>query len=153
MIGREESAHVRLPERSVSRQHARITAGQAGYVLQDLGSTYGSFVHGMRVRNVTLKDGDGVQFGKVQLIFRDGGLSRASASTRRVPADRFRTRALPLPLVNTLVKLADRRGVVYLLEAMKETPPDQHAKMLREDRKSTRLNSSHDQSSYAVFCL
>src|SRR3989440_9101096 len=28
-----------------------------------------------------------------------------------------------------------------------------HAKHLNRDRKSTRLNSSHDQISYAVFCL
>src|SRR2546421_5912309 len=30
---------------------------------------------------------------------------------------------------------------------LRRDPPD------REDRKSTRLNSSHDQISYAVFCL
>src|SRR2546428_13916230 len=29
----------------------------------------------------------------------------------------------------------------------------EQAKRLRGDRKSTRLNSSHDQISYAVFCL
>src|SRR2546421_10340570 len=28
-----------------------------------------------------------------------------------------------------------------------------HQKLLSRDRKSTRLNSSHDQISYAVFCL
>src|SRR2546421_3905143 len=28
-----------------------------------------------------------------------------------------------------------------------------HIEVLRRDRKSTRLNSSHDQISYAVFCL
>src|SRR2546428_4937715 len=30
---------------------------------------------------------------------------------------------------------------------------EQRAARLRADRKSTRLNSSHDQISYAVFCL
>src|SRR2546421_4864175 len=29
----------------------------------------------------------------------------------------------------------------------------QHSEPARRDRKSTRLNSSHDQISYAVFCL
>src|SRR3989440_2661679 len=33
------------------------------------------------------------------------------------------------------------------------TKPDDFGKLLEEDRKSTRLNSSHDQISYAVFCL
>src|SRR2546421_8037837 len=31
--------------------------------------------------------------------------------------------------------------------------PSHHRRELPEDRKSTRLNSSHDQISYAVFCL
>src|SRR2546428_9281039 len=30
---------------------------------------------------------------------------------------------------------------------------DEYARLGAEDRKSTRLNSSHDQISYAVFCL
>src|SRR2546430_9478309 len=32
-------------------------------------------------------------------------------------------------------------------------PPDQRDKLSLRDRKSTRLNSSHSQISYAVFCL
>src|SRR2546430_11962011 len=32
-------------------------------------------------------------------------------------------------------------------------PADVHRHFLRRDRKSTRLNSSHSQISYAVFCL
>src|SRR2546428_3720969 len=38
-------------------------------------------------------------------------------------------------------------GVPHLLEALHAVLSD------LEDRKSTRLNSSHDQISYAVFCL
>src|SRR5688572_32509753 len=34
-----------------------------------------------------------------------------------------------------------------------ETQPRPLADVLRRDRKSTRLNSSHSQISYAVFCL
>src|SRR2546430_10238804 len=30
---------------------------------------------------------------------------------------------------------------------------ERHARQLHQDRKSTRLNSSHSQISYAVFCL
>src|SRR5258707_11873545 len=33
------------------------------------------------------------------------------------------------------------------------TVPENHDKINREDRKSTRLNSSHANISYAVFCL
>src|SRR5689334_23535786 len=40
------------------------------------------------------------------------------------------------------------------LSARRKRPPPRHlASRLREDRKSTRLNSSHSSISYAVFCL
>src|SRR3712207_7327723 len=35
----------------------------------------------------------------------------------------------------------------------REDPPDVQAQNTRRDRKSTRLNSSHANISYAVFCL
>src|SRR2546430_5640544 len=37
--------------------------------------------------------------------------------------------------------------------AKKEKKPDTRFQKVKEDRKSTRLNSSHSQISYAVFCL
>src|SRR2546421_6309340 len=43
-------------------------------------------------------------------------------------------------------RLALREQVAVHVEAVMAVSP-------REDRKSTRLNSSHDQISYAVFCL
>src|SRR5438270_10533460 len=52
-----------------------------------------------------------------------------------------------LPLLATTTQ-ASYEGTLrkYLIPAFGEIP-------LREDRKSTRLNSSHSQISYAVFCL
>src|SRR5688572_31385344 len=50
------------------------------------------------------------------------------------------------------------RGVLPLAELVKLIPPTRKcpprtASFSRQDRKSTRLNSSHSQTSYAVFCL
>src|SRR5206468_9064445 len=39
------------------------------------------------------------------------------------------------------------------VRAARETAADPDVALAGEDRKSTRLNSSHDQISYAVFCL
>src|SRR2546430_11589637 len=59
--------------------------------------------------------------------------------------------ALPIyPLVVTLATLAVFRGLAYGLSG--EQPVRDFPSGLR-DRKSTRLNSSHSQISYAVFCL
>src|SRR5690348_17482502 len=42
---------------------------------------------------------------------------------------------------------------VRALALHKSDPQDQREGEIREDRKSTRLNSSHPSISYAVFCL
>src|SRR3989440_7896269 len=39
------------------------------------------------------------------------------------------------------------------LRELFDAPPDRRIAQMLRDRKSTRLNSSHDQISYAVFCL
>src|SRR5438477_6637402 len=38
-------------------------------------------------------------------------------------------------------------------EELRQRPVERHLDLLPEDRKSTRLNSSHMSISYAVFCL
>src|SRR5712691_12128104 len=38
-------------------------------------------------------------------------------------------------------------------DSVDDVPADHHGVVLMQDRKSTRLNSSHSQMSYAVFCL
>src|SRR5688572_32535454 len=48
-------------------------------------------------------------------------------------------------------ELKDARAIAELL--LHHAPPDVRRRLDREDRKSTRLNSSHSQISYAVFCL
>src|SRR2546428_9499640 len=63
--------------------------------------------------------------------------SRSSGQVLSANARFFPTNGLPAPLEMLL-----RSGVVRLAD------PAEH-----RDRKSTRLNSSHDQISYAVFCL
>src|SRR2546430_794239 len=50
--------------------------------------------------------------------------------------------------IGTLGRLRGRRGTTA-----RGNPPDIEIHELAEDRKSTRLNSSHSQISYAVFCL
>jgi DNA-binding winged helix-turn-helix (wHTH) protein len=82
-IGRDESCAVVLDFTGVSRQHARITAEAARYVLEDLGSKNGTWRNEERVSGaVSLADGDVIRFGALSLTFR----SRArAATTRTVP--------------------------------------------------------------------
>lgn len=62
------------PEAKVSRRHARISLRDGGYLIEDLGSTNGTFINrGRRLApgdRYPLKDGDEIIVGKTFLRFR-----------------------------------------------------------------------------------
>jgi DNA-binding winged helix-turn-helix (wHTH) protein len=66
-IGRELSCEVVIPDRQVSRFHARLTPTGEGIVLEDLGSKNGVHRNGIPVvGQVALQDGDMVQIALAQ---------------------------------------------------------------------------------------
>jgi DNA-binding response OmpR family regulator len=70
-IGRGSDCDIVLPERAVSRHHARIERRNQGYLLIDLGSKNGTHVNGQEVRErYLLQDGDEIQIAlSVKLSF------------------------------------------------------------------------------------
>jgi hypothetical protein len=52
-----------LVEDMVSRRHARIACSETQIVIEDLGSTNGTFVNGEKITKTTLKEGDRVLIG------------------------------------------------------------------------------------------
>lgn len=62
------------PERSLSRRHARVVKGDAGfYLVGELGARNGTLVNGQRLdpaMPVRIDDGDEIQFGLVRVQFR-----------------------------------------------------------------------------------
>jgi hypothetical protein len=62
-LGRGSDCDIVLPERQVSRYHARIERDDGGYLLRDLESKNGTHVNGQEVRATPyrLKDGDEIQ--------------------------------------------------------------------------------------------
>lgn len=71
-IGRDPLSDIVLDDLEVSRHHAKLTRIAAGYELQDLGSTNGSFVDGQRLSGeaTALKPGQVVMLGSnVTLVY------------------------------------------------------------------------------------
>ncbi len=62
-IGRDTNCDVVLADLAVSRRHARIRWQDAELVLEDLGSSLGTWVNGERVERCRLQLGDVVRFG------------------------------------------------------------------------------------------
>jgi len=66
-LGRASRAEFVVDRAMVSRLHCRLTCTEAGaLVVEDLGSTNGTRVNGMRVEKVQLADGDTLGVGRVE---------------------------------------------------------------------------------------
>jgi pSer/pThr/pTyr-binding forkhead associated (FHA) protein len=67
LMGREPGCDVLIPDRQVSRYHARLTPGPNGVVLEDLGSKNGTHYNGNPLAGqVVLQDGDTLQIAVAQ---------------------------------------------------------------------------------------
>jgi pSer/pThr/pTyr-binding forkhead associated (FHA) protein len=66
-IGRAPGADFVLDAALVSRVHCRVTAGATELEVVDLESTNGTFVNGERTARGTLKHGDRLGVGRVEL--------------------------------------------------------------------------------------
>ena len=61
VIGRDEAVDIQIKDIRISRQHFQINLLEGNAVLEDLGSTNGTYVNGHRVKMHTLQDGDRIQ--------------------------------------------------------------------------------------------
>lgn len=66
IIGREDSVDITIPASAVSRRHARLMLEDEHYVLEDLGSSNGTFVNGEKlVQRRILNSGDKIRLGQI----------------------------------------------------------------------------------------
>jgi len=64
IIGRSTDVGITLPDDSLSRQHARIRRSGVGYMIEDMGSTNGTFLDGERLEGpAALEDGSRIHLG------------------------------------------------------------------------------------------
>lgn len=88
LIGRDEECDIVVPDRQVSRHHARISLTPEGALLEDLESKNGTHLNGKALETATtLQDGDNLQIALAQkflflssdatlpLLYEDNGLS------------------------------------------------------------------------------
>lgn len=68
-LGAMEDNDLTLRDPTVSRYHGRIVQEASGYVLVDLGSTNGSFIDGVRIREAYLSPGCEINLGQCRMTF------------------------------------------------------------------------------------
>lgn len=73
-IGRGSECDLSLDEPEMSRKHAVIENNGDGIYLRDLGSSNGTFVNGVRVRDAVLHPGDQIAFDRNRFLLEAPGL-------------------------------------------------------------------------------
>ena len=68
-IGRAPESSIRLEDNSVSGRHAELVLVGENCYLKDVGSTNGTLVNGQPVKEVQLRAGDRIRFGKVEACY------------------------------------------------------------------------------------
>lgn len=91
-IGRDSSNEIPVNDAEVSRRHSRLNFQGGKYVLEDMGSTNGTFVNGQRLTGPrVLKTGEVISLGE-QIVFVyeavDSDPGATMVSPRKAPAAR-----------------------------------------------------------------
>src|SRR5207248_2877438 len=132
VIGRGGELDIVLVEDMVSRKHAKITTQGGKIVIQDLGSTNGTFVNGEKIKRARLKEGDRVLIGTsiLKVIAGEAGAGppspevQAKRDLEKVADQRQRTsqartmsgsiEEVPLPDLLQLFGTSKKSGVLVL---------------------------------------
>lgn len=86
VIGREEGLDIVLQDPESSRRHARISWQGGRYVIEDMGSTNGTFVNGMQITSpLGLNPGDSIGIGQTALVFQLSGAEMGSSTYQPLP--------------------------------------------------------------------
>jgi pSer/pThr/pTyr-binding forkhead associated (FHA) protein len=152
VVGRSSEVDIILVEEMVSRRHARIYCHERGILVEDFGSTNGTFVNGEKISQAALKIGDRILIGTsiLKIVLSEGApaSSRITATEATVPRAQSRLMSgaieeIPLPdllqLLGTskktgtlVVRSGEQTGRVYLnqgvvvgaaLDGLGEAPP------------------------------
>lgn len=81
-IGRDPECDLTLDSPLVSRRHARLERTGPTHVLNDLGSTNGTYVNSRRIDRQTLRAGDIVQIGPYRLTYQPHAISQVIHTQR-----------------------------------------------------------------------
>ena len=76
IIGRIPECDIQLLVENVSRKHASIMYNNEEYQIQDLGSTNGIYVNGIKVERCILRDHDLIEIGGVKIFFCEEKISQ-----------------------------------------------------------------------------
>lgn len=81
VVGRAPDCQLRLDDTNLSRKHAKLIPTNEGVVIEDLGSTNGSFHNGKRVQRAVAQAGDEIGFDTLRFQLLELGQEGAHATS------------------------------------------------------------------------
>lgn len=76
VVGRDPACEITIDNLGISRQHCAFEIRGDSFLIQDLGSSNGTYVNGKKVSQFFLNDGDEVVIGKYTLRFSNEGQTK-----------------------------------------------------------------------------
>lgn len=111
-VGRGEGADILIDNPAISRAHAEFRREGEGWVVEDLGSSNGTFVEGVRIDSPRpVSDGDEIGFGKFSVVF---GRAVGSEATPTAQA------SMPGSETTTRIKAHELRELVEASELQRQ---------------------------------
>ena len=80
-IGRQSDCDIAIPSEEISRRHAQVKPTPAGLMVEDLGSSNGTFINGQRVQQGLLKPGEELRLDNIRFLLVAPGAEIPSVST------------------------------------------------------------------------
>lgn len=68
-IGRDPECEVHIPTTTISRQHVRIFCRGEEYHVEDLDSTNGTYINGVKIKRCVLRNNDQITVGDITITF------------------------------------------------------------------------------------
>lgn len=109
LIGRDPKCDIVVPDRQVSRQHARFSLSKEGVLVEDLESKNGTHLNGLSIDKATpLEDGDVIQIALAQQFVYLSSDATVPLDAEEIDFSIFQT-AQPLPIGRLKLEQRSRR--------------------------------------------
>ncbi|MDP9292779.1 MAG: FHA domain-containing protein [Verrucomicrobiota bacterium] len=136
-VGRAAGENIRIDDDTVSDQHATIFVNGGNILLEDAGSSHGTYVNGLRIARAELKNADRLRFGLVEAVIQcepvvlpDPGSPKLDATIAELDAARKERDAHSQKHTEALGKISELERQIALVTKNRETLHAQNLKSI-----------------------